>query len=398
MLRTEELRARMVADLLERGDLTEDWTRAFVQVPRHAFIPTTIWRHDRRVTGNDLLPLHFDDDPDGWLLQAYANTAVNTQVDDGRPAADGTGREVTSSASMPSVIAQMLHALDTHPGHSVLEIGTGTGYNAGLLAHRLGPEQVVTVEINPEVADHARRALSRTGYGKVAVLTADGTHGHPARAPYQRILATAGTREIPYTWVEQVVPGGRIVLPLNRTYHCPGILSLTVDDDRTACGRISGPAAFMALRSERIPRPHGAEIIGDPDTVSQTHLHPHAVAGDRDAATAIALRVDACHKHYVPDSPTTGTQWLLDPESRSWASVELTTQPPYPVRQGGPRRLWTEIESAHLWWEDHGRPPVSAWLVTVEPDGQRIELTPDTPTSADPTGAPNEERAVRTDR
>lgn len=366
----------MVTDLIDRADLTSDWVPAFTEVPRHAFIPTTVWQHDRRVAGNDLLPLRLDDDPDGWLVRAYANATVITQVDDGRPGPDGTGREATSSASMPAVIAQMLDALDTHPGQSVLEIGTGTGYAAALLAHRLGADQVTTLEIDTEIADHARRALSRTGYDDVTVLTTDGTHGHPPRALYDRIIATAGTREVPHAWVEQTVPGGRIVAPLTRTYHCPGILTLTVDDHATARGRINGPATFMALRSERTPRPRGADIIGEPDAVSQTHLHPHTVVGDRDAATTIGLRVEDCHQHYVPDSPHTGTQWLLDAESRSWASVELTAQPPYPVRQGGPRRLWTEVAAAHHWWEQHGKPPVGAWLVTITPDGQRVELDP----------------------
>ena len=73
------------------------------------------------------------------------------------------GRYVTSSASQPNVVALMLKALDAQPGMRVLEIGTGTGYNAALLAHRLGAPHVTSVEIHPDLADHARRALMSTG-------------------------------------------------------------------------------------------------------------------------------------------------------------------------------------------------------------------------------------------
>lgn len=103
-----------------------------------------------------------DDCLDRWLRLAYeTGEGLATQIDDGTP---GPGLP-TSSASGPVIVAVMLAALDAREGHQVLEIGTGTGYNAALLAHRLGAERVASVEIDPEVAVRARKALAGAGYG-----------------------------------------------------------------------------------------------------------------------------------------------------------------------------------------------------------------------------------------
>jgi protein-L-isoaspartate O-methyltransferase len=88
----------------------------------------------------------------------YADDAVITQVNDGHPAAEGGGVRISSSASMPTVVAQMLAHGALQAGQRVLEIGTGTGYNAALLAHRLGAQRVVTIEIDPELAHSAQHA------------------------------------------------------------------------------------------------------------------------------------------------------------------------------------------------------------------------------------------------
>ena len=162
------------------GDLTPLWRPAFEAVPRHRFIPDLVWREQRT-----LIPLHKSDDPVTWLELAYANSPVITQVDDGHPIGPSLiGNEISSSASKPTVVAQMLTALQTEPGMSVLEIGTGTGYQAALLAHRLGGRNVTSIEIDAAVAAHARKALADADYGAVTVVTGDGAAGYPPRAPY----------------------------------------------------------------------------------------------------------------------------------------------------------------------------------------------------------------------
>ncbi|HSZ29237.1 MAG TPA: methyltransferase domain-containing protein, partial [Pseudonocardiaceae bacterium] len=216
------LRQHMVEGLARGGELDERWRAAFTEVPRHEFIPELVWHHDREAGSHrDLVPLRRCDDPQGWLERAYADAPVNTQVDDGHPAEAGEagrGFEVTSSASMPGVVAEMLTALEAEPGMRVLEIGTGTGYNAALLAHRLGAGNVVSVEVDPVVADQARQALAAAGFSGVSVVTGDGAQGYGPHAPYDRVISTVAVAEVPYAWVAQTRPGGLVLTPWGSAY------------------------------------------------------------------------------------------------------------------------------------------------------------------------------------
>ncbi|MGH3930512.1 MAG: methyltransferase, FxLD system [Pseudonocardiaceae bacterium] len=109
----------------------------------------------------------------------------------------------------------MLQQLEVRPGHRVLEIGAGTGYNAALLARLAGPEgEVTTVDIDTDVAESARRNLTAAGYAGVRVIRGDGEDGYPAAAPFDRIIVTAGAWDMPPAWLEQLAPAGRIVVPL----------------------------------------------------------------------------------------------------------------------------------------------------------------------------------------
>jgi protein-L-isoaspartate O-methyltransferase len=279
---------------------------------------------------------------------------------------------------MPAVVAQMLAALQVGPGMRVLEIGTGTGYNAALLAHRLGAGNVVSVEVDPAVATHARRALAAAGFGGVRVVSADGAQGYLPQAPYDRVISTVAVTEVPLAWVAQTRPGGLVLTPWGNPYYRGGLLALTVHPGAAATGRIVGPASFMWLRAQRIPRYSMSQIVRDEDTarMSTTELHPYSVAGDAHAATAIGLRVPRCETFYHPDSPQTGTLYLVDQWSRSWATLHLTPQAPYEVHQSGERTLWDEVQAAYQWWVDQGKPATNAWHFTIDPSGQRIDLLP----------------------
>jgi protein-L-isoaspartate(D-aspartate) O-methyltransferase len=379
----ETLHRRLVEELVAAGTLADDWRAAFEAVPRHAFIPDLTW-HDGTANGRSgLIPRHRADDPDGWLSAAYQDDSVITQVDDGEPSGpDGTGVLSSSSASMPTVVAVMLRAMDVHDGQNVLEIGTGTGYNAALLAHRLGAHHVTSVEIDPIVADAARHALNQAGYHGITVVTADGAQGFPSHAPYDRVLSTASCQQIPYPWVAQTVSGGKVLTPWSNNYYPGGLLSLTVAADGTAAGRIVDRTWFMQLRDQRLPRCSVAEVVrGDyHGEKSTTTIGPYELAGHRGAMLTIGLRVPHCHHRYFPYDPDDGAGelWFLDPWSGSWASHFHVTSDgsddEFSVRQRGPRRLWDEVRAAHTWWTEQGRPDEQDWVFTVNANQQNIAL------------------------
>jgi protein-L-isoaspartate(D-aspartate) O-methyltransferase len=140
------------------------------------------------------------------LAGAYEDTAVITKT-----TADGVN---VSSVSAPWLIASMLTQLDVRPGQSVLEIGSG-GYNAALLRELVGPGgSVASLDIDPEVIGRARACLDRAGYGDVRTICADGEQGAAGCGPFDRIIVTVQAWDIPPAWVEQLAPGGRLVVPL----------------------------------------------------------------------------------------------------------------------------------------------------------------------------------------
>ncbi|MFL5898919.1 MAG: methyltransferase domain-containing protein [Solirubrobacterales bacterium] len=181
------LRAKLVRSLHESGWLRSDRVaQALAAVPREAFVR---------------------DIAESRGLQAvYANEALPAKV-------DGRGRWVSSS-SQPSVMTMMLELLDPRAGERVLEVGGGTGYNAALLCELVGSKgRVTTIEIDRRLAGRARGALRESGH-RARVVVGDGRLGFPLGAPYDRIIVTASAAEVPNAWIEQLRPGGRIVVPL----------------------------------------------------------------------------------------------------------------------------------------------------------------------------------------
>jgi protein-L-isoaspartate(D-aspartate) O-methyltransferase len=372
---------QMVDDLSRSGELAPEWRESFLSVPRHMFIPDLVWYQDLTIRDdNDLVPLRRAEDPEAWWELAYApRKAVITQVDDGRPVGPGLrGCTMTSSASQPNVVARMLAALNVTPEMTVCEIGTGTGYNAALLAHRLGAHRVTTIEVDPQIAAHARQTLAQVGYAGVTTVTGNGSHGYPPRAPYDRLLATCAPCRVPYPWVAQTRVGGQVVTPWETPYGAGGLLSLTVSDDGTATGTIVDNVAFMWLRDQRPPQASLRESVYDTDqaSVTYTDLHP-AYATNFDPAVAIALRVPHCRMicSSALDDSEAFTLWFLDPSSRSWAKIHYESDADqYHVDQLGPRHLWDEVEAACRWWLQAGSPKAEQWTFTITPEGQHVDL------------------------
>ncbi len=358
------------------GKIPTGWADVFGAVDRATFIPARIWVYDDR---NEPQPIDRDTDPERWWQVVYSDTAIMTQFDDGATVwPDTTGDHPTSSASRPSLVLGMLEGLDVHEGHRVLEIGTGTGYNAALLAARLGDHAVTTIEIDVTVAEQARATLSAADH-MPTVITGDGAAGYPVGAPYDRIIATASIRpcELPYTWVTQMRPAGIIVTPWGPDYHNGVMARLVVDEDGTASGRLSSNLAFMRLRAQQdmVCSLDDGET-GDAEETT-TSLWVYEVIGDFSGALTVGLLVPQCHK-IVDDDPDDEYHHLVrvhDCTTGSWATVDVHRGPAtHPVRQHGPRRLWDEIEQAHAWWVEHGRPTYARLGLTVTATEQWVWL------------------------
>jgi protein-L-isoaspartate(D-aspartate) O-methyltransferase len=178
-------RARMVDDLRDSGRLTSRAVEAaFRAVPRHVFLPGMV------------------------ATEAYQDEAFVIKTDD-----DGMP---LSSSSQPAIMAIMLEQLGLARGSRVLEIGTGTGYNAALMAFLVGERgRVVTVDIDADLVARARANLVAAGHPEVVAVYGDGGFGVPDHAPYDRIIVTAGAWDLAPAWLAQIGPGGRIVLPLS---------------------------------------------------------------------------------------------------------------------------------------------------------------------------------------
>ncbi|WP_329168390.1 methyltransferase domain-containing protein [Streptomyces sp. NBC_01267] len=323
------------------------------------------------------------DDPAAWQRYADADVPIVTQWDDGQHDGITPGSVATSSASMPSVVFRMLQDLDVKRGSRVLEIGTGTGYNAALLAYRAGSDNIVSVDVDAAVTRSARQALQVFGL-PLEVITADGYLGHPERAPYDRVIATAGVRELPFAWIDQARPGAVIVAPWGTVYgNQDAVVRLVVAaDKKSASGAFTGPVEFMKLRSQRtadvehndyVP----AEGVRSAATSSTTVTEAEFLAGGKfsPAQFAIGLRVRDC-LHAVSDKRDGARPvWFYGLTDRSWAVVMLVDgQSEARVWQSGSRRLWDEVEAAYRWWEAAGRPGHERFGLTVSAAGQRAWL------------------------
>lgn len=169
-----ERRAMVESQIRRRGVRDERVLRALLEVPRHEFVPPQ------------------------FQSKAY----------DDQPIAIGDGQTI----SQPYMVAAMTEAARVKPGDNVLEIGTGSGYQAAILAH-LGAD-VITLERIPRLAESARERLVRLGYGRVRVVPEDGSVGYPAGAPYVVILVTAAAPAVPEVLITQLAEGGRLVIPV----------------------------------------------------------------------------------------------------------------------------------------------------------------------------------------
>lgn len=349
---------RLLHSLLGKGVVPPEWRDAVASVDRALFIPEVI-------VGGD-----FADDPEEWLRIVYADGPVVTQVNDGKPTASDAFRLHTSSSSMPSIMLDMLGLLDVRDGDRVLEVGTGTGYNAAWLSHRLGEARVTSVELDEAVLALADRNLRRAGFHPTTVL-GDGRDGHRRGAPYERIICTCTMRDVPQAWLEQC-PDGRIVTPWGSSFFSGSFATLDVVDGE-AQGSFSGSPAFMWDRTHRGGAGRVSDLYHEREEGKKgtTDVPPQNVIQD-DPAFFIGLSVtDAWFRWCgADDGSGEATLWFFADDGTSWATVEYVPDAAtYEVEQYGHRALWDEVRDAFLRWHDLGKPERSAsgcrWTGTV---------------------------------
>ena len=180
---------------------------AFAEVPRHAFLPDTL------------------------RAAAYIN----------RPLPIGHGQTI----SQPYIVALMTDLLDPEPDDIVLEIGTGSGYQAAVLAKLV--KQVYSLEIVAALAEQASERLRRLGYGNIEVRQGDGHAGWPEHAPFDAIIVTAAAPDIPPVLIEQLKPGGRLLIPVGSRYSGQDLLLIEKDRHGRVSRKSVLPVIFVPL-------------------------------------------------------------------------------------------------------------------------------------------------------
>lgn len=373
-----QLRAALVETLTSNGDLhSPRWRHAFGHVPRHVFVPRVFIDSDN--TGH-YVPIDGtrDDQRDAWLAAVYTDDALMTQLDGDdrawrRAVAEGVASGVpTSSSTQPALMALMLEALDVEDGSRVLEVGTGTGYNAALLCEALGNRNVVSVDVDADLVQSARESLRGLGY-RPTLAVADGANGFPPGAMYDRIIATCSLPTVPPTWVPQVREGGLILANLNRGLGGGALVRLKVTDATHASGHcLRAFAGFMPTRT--VPTRPVLDLVNAAD---RTGIAPRG--SDITAAVihgAFGMFADLCvpaqRVGLIPDDEPELT--FLVHDDGSWACQWTSADGRSLVQENGPRRLWAELETAYSRWDVAGQPQREQIGLTITPDGQQVWL------------------------
>jgi len=203
-----KLRARMVDEQIKaRGIKDERVLQAMAKVPRHEFVP------------------------EKERADAYRDGALPI----------GHGQTI----SQPYIVALMTEAARPKPEHRVLEIGTGSGYQAAVLAELV--KEVYTIELVPALADEAKERLKRLGYKNVHTKTGDGYKGWPDAAPFDAVVVTCGADHVPDPLFEQLKPGGVLVIPVGKSGE-QSLLAITKDAKGGKTTRDLGPVRFVPFR------------------------------------------------------------------------------------------------------------------------------------------------------
>ena len=361
----------MADNLIAAGQLHDPaLAAALTAVPRHALVPHFYQQAPNRSW------TRVDATDSSYYTTVYSNTTLVTALADLGAGID----EPVSSSSQPSLMIRMVEALDIRDGQRVLEIGTGTGYNAALLSHRLGETNVFSLDIDASLVAMAADRLAAIDY-RPTLAVADGAAGLPEHAPFDAIIATCSVPAIPSVWIEQLTDGGTVLADV-KVQNTAGNLVLLRRDGQRAVGRFATRyAAFMPLRHTvhaTIPNATATAVA-----ISH-HRSAHHAVPERDT-DALVLPTQQPLLWFLtalrlPVTVTFG--YTIDPERREPSHVHLYAadgstshvtiahdHDRHRVSETGPLRLWTHVEDAHRQWTQWG-----------QPDWDRLGFTVDTTT------------------
>ncbi|MGA4841101.1 methyltransferase domain-containing protein [Streptomyces sp. G45] len=310
-------------------------------------------------------------DPGRWLRTAYSDTTLVTKLarvhaDRADPGEHPQWRP-TSSATLPSLVVQMLRHARPDEGMDVLDVGTGSGYSTALLCHRLGDRRVTTVDVDPYLTDAAQERLAQAGHHP-AVATVDATGALPGT--YDRIVTMVSVPRVPASWLAALRPGGRLVCTISGS-------GLVIGADKTPDGGATGrvephQAGFMGARHDDSPPPRLIDQFPhvrdqDGDEVTTGRYPVLNIDNAWDVKAQLFLAAPGVETHFTQEGDRR-TAWLLHTDG-SWARAEGTRDARPTVHQSGPRRLWDTLERIRHLYNTEGQLGVHGFPVRIEPDG-----------------------------
>ncbi|MGH3793555.1 MAG: methyltransferase domain-containing protein [Pseudonocardiaceae bacterium] len=373
-------------ELVATGKLiSPEWQAAVLAVPRHELVPEFYERgHEPGEMSWELVSASLPETRERWWTGVWANTSLVTQLGEVGRAGARTATGPASSSSAPSLMTRMLEALDIRDGHRVLEIGTGTGYNAALLSHRLGEANVFSVDVDAGLVDSARDRLAAVGY-RPTLTALDGVAGLPEYAPYDRIIATCAVSRVPRAWAEQTAQGGLVLVDLKAYASVGNLVLLRRHTDRLEGRFDSGYATFMHMRT---PAFHVQPQSGTARHRAQARQTTTTLVEERlweNPPLWFLLHLAQRGRigfGYAMDPATggPGPVFFTSPDG-SWCEMSTPTQDgTRQVWEGGPRHLWVSIEATLELWRQLGEPGWNRFGLTVGSDDSHLVWLDD-PTS-----------------
>ncbi|MFE8910911.1 methyltransferase domain-containing protein [Streptomyces globisporus] len=355
------------------------WFEPVATTPRHTFVP----RWWARETGIDDRPVWARRDgaadPEAWVRNAYGDTTLVTRIgtlhadhaDTAATVPRSRERRSTSSSTLPSLILTMYREAWIQDSSRLL-VTCGSGYGTALACARVGEERVTSVDVDAYLVESARARLAEAGHQprvEVCDLTGDLPDGE-----YDRIISTVALPSVPVSWLRALAPGGRLVTAIANT-------GLVIVADRTAeggaVGRVASMAAgFMSVRHgedyddtvpEDLPLWQTAQHAEGDVTTSRFPLT--YVPDTWDVRSTLELLVPGIDHRQQQGPGGSRTLYMLHADG-SWARATAPDRRTSPtVHQGGPRRLWDELDRVRTWLAIDGDLPVRGADVTITPEG-----------------------------